>query len=366
MDGSLDLGRPPADLAEALAIRSVAGPATSALRALTRAPGRETRTTVAARDAAARIAWSFRTLFNLPEATALIRGERPKGDTTPYWRQVVDYCAAGNLQAVLDEYVHTLRDLEGLFAADDKMASTKLADVVTAALSLRTGAPRVDEFRPSDDAVHLKPHRLRNHFAMRFGAQETDDGRAGAREGQVRQAFNSPFWPFVLASTSVGQEGLDFHAYCHAVMHWNLPSNPVDLEQREGRVHRYKGHAVRKNVAAKHGAEVLGGDVKDVWHALFETARRGSSEGGGLVPYWLFPHADGAHIERHVPALPLSRDATQLQALKRSLAVYRMVFGQPRQDDLVAFLLERCPPEMLREVEPLLRINLSPPLAEPS
>ena len=360
-NGSLGLKRPPADLAEVLAIRSVAGPATSALRALTRAPGPETRTAVAARDAAARIAWSFRTLFNLPEATALIRGERPKGDTPPYWRQVVDYCAAGNLQAVLDEYVHMLRDLEGLFAAKEEKAWKKLADAVTAALSLRTGAPRVDEFRSSDDAVHLKRHRMRNHFAMRFGAQETDDGRAGAREGQVRQAFNSPFWPFVLASTSVGQEGLDFHAYCHAVMHWNLPSNPVDLEQREGRVHRYKGHAVRKNVAAKHGAEVLGGDVKDVWHALFETARRGSSEGGGLVPYWLFPHADGAHIERHVPALPLSRDATQLQALKRSLAVYRMVFGQPRQDDLVAFLLERCHPEMRREAEPLLRISLSPP-----
>ena len=142
------------------------------------------------------------------------------------------------------------------------------------------------------------------HFAMRFGAQETDDGRAGAREGQVRQAFNSPFWPFVLASTSVGQEGLDFHAYCHAVMHWNLPSNPVDLEQREGRVHRYKGHAVRKNVAAKHGAEVLGGDVKDVWHALFEMARRGSSGGRWACAVLAVPaRGRRAHRERHVPAL---------------------------------------------------------------
>ncbi len=51
-----------------------------------------------------------------------------------------------------------------------------------------------------------------------------------------------------LATTSVGQEGLDFHLYSHAILHWNLPSNPVDLEQREGRVHRFKGHAVRKNL----------------------------------------------------------------------------------------------------------------------
>ena len=363
LNGSLDFGRPPDDLAETLAVRSVAGPATSALRALTRAPGSEKRTTMAARDAAARIAWGFRTLFNLPEATALIRGERPRDDATPYWRQVEDYSAAGSLQAVLDEHVHTLRDLEGLFAADDERAWDRLARAVNAALSLRTGAPPVDEFRPADDTVRRVRHSMRHHFAMRFGAQEAADGQRGAREGQVRQAFNSPFWPFVLASTSVGQEGLDFHAYCHAVMHWNLPSNPVDLEQREGRVHRYKGHAVRKNVAATHGAEVLGGSEQDVWHALFEAARRKSSEGGGLVPYWLFPHDKGAHIERHVPALPLSRDLTQLQALKRSLAVYRMVFGQPRQDDLVAFLLERCPDEMLKEIEPLLRISLAPPSA---
>ena len=363
--GSPDLGQPPEDLAEVLATRSVAGPATSALRALTRASGPDAAAEVAARDAAGRIAWSFRTLFNLPEATYLVRGERP-GDDTPYWRQVVDYCAVGNLQAVLDEYIHTLRDLEGLFAADKEEAWSTLAAVMSSALSLRTGAPRVDEIRSGDETARIEHHRMRNHFAMRFGAQERDDGKAGAREGQVRQAFNSPFWPFVLASTSVGQEGLDFHAYCHSVMHWNLPSNPVDLEQREGRVHRYKGHAVRKNVAAKHGADVLGGASTDVWSALFEAALEQSSNGRGLVPYWLFPLPDGAHIERHVPALPLSQEASQLEALKRSLAVYRMVFGQPRQDDLMTFLLDQCRPETLREIAPLLRIDLSPRRAEPS
>ena len=41
--------------------------------------------------------------------------------------------------------------------------------------------------------------------------------------------------PFVLATTSIGQEGLDFHNYCRVIMYWNLPSNPMDLEQREGR-----------------------------------------------------------------------------------------------------------------------------------
>jgi hypothetical protein len=36
--------------------------------------------------------------------------------------------------------------------------------------------------------------------------------------------------------------------------------------------------------------------------------------------------------------LPLSREHEQLRRLKRSLAVYRLTFGQPRQEDLLAWL----------------------------
>jgi len=105
----------------------------------------------------------------------------------------------------------------------------------------------------------------------------------------VRQAFNSPFWPFVLATTSIGQEGLDFHAYCHAIVHWNLPSNPVDLEQREGRIHRFKGHAIRKNLAAKYGLAEVGPNDIDPWDALFRAGKRDRKSGAGdLVPFWIY------------------------------------------------------------------------------
>ena len=310
------------------------------------------------------MAWGFRALFNLPEAMAIVRGRRSGDESTPYWQQVVTYCAAGNLQAVLDEYVHTLRDLEGLFAVEKVAAWDRIATAVTAALTLRTGAPRVQELKAVGARVRTANHRMRNHFAMRFGAQERDDGTAGAREGQVRQAFNSPFWPFVLASTSVGQEGLDFHAYCHAVMHWNLPTNPVDLEQREGRVHRFKGLAVRKNTASELGSTVIAEAPCDPWQAIFDTAQERTSVNGGLIPYWIYSCKSGAHIERHVPALPLSSDAARFDLLKRSLAVYRMVFGQPRQDDLLAFLQERFDPEELAIIAPSLTIDLSAPFSD--
>src|SRR5699024_11780311 len=119
--------------------------------------------------------------------------------------------------------------------------------------------------------VHMNDdQRLRSHLAARYGRTGSDAGED--REAVVRAAFNSPFRPFVLASTSVGQEGLDFHTYSHAIIHWNLPSNPVDMEQREGRVHRYKGHAVRKNVAEIFGTEAVTPSGTDPWRAMFAAA----------------------------------------------------------------------------------------------
>jgi hypothetical protein len=46
----------------------------------------------------------------------------------------------------------------------------------------------------------------------------------------------------------------------------------VDFEQREGRVHRYKGHAIRKNVAAACATAALTAGVGDPWQAMFAAA----------------------------------------------------------------------------------------------
>jgi hypothetical protein len=102
----------------------------------------------------------------------------------------------------------------------------------------------------------------------------------------------------------------------------------------------------------------------DPWQRMFEQAEElGDGTARGLVPYWIFPIEGGAHVERHVPALPLSREVSHLEALRRSLAVYRMVFGQPRQDDLMAYLLENVDPELVEANRDLLQIDLSSPHA---
>lgn len=357
--GRSTLGPPPTDLVRVLAELALSGPAICALRGLARSNNATTlREDDRVRDAAGVIAQGFRALFNLPEVVSLVRGLSPE---EPYWRRVLEYAGWGNLQAVLDEYMHVMPDVEGMIDGDPGTHAKPVAARVREAMGVRAVRLGIDDIKVAGNGtVQIKPGRMRSRFAMRFGEEKDDEGNHTTRADVVRRAFNSPFWPFVLVSTSVGQEGLDFHLYCHAVVHWNLPSNPVDIEQREGRVHRFKGHAVRKNVATRYGRELESDGAEDPWGALFEMATYGREDGeNDLVPYWVFLLPRGAMIERHVPSLPLSRDVARHQGLRRSLAVYRMVFGQPRQDELVDYLNSVTGEAGAADPE-MLRIDLSP------
>ncbi len=333
-EGPEKLGRQPEDLADVLSELALAGPGVCALRSLRRVAGDEMNVSDHnLLSAAALVAWGFRSLFNMPEAIAMLRSRRENS----YWRSTLRYGIDGNLQSVLDEYVHVLNEDMGLQNHEPSDRVRKIAERIQSVLSLRTAQISIDEIKRRGGKLSVKPFNTRSRFALRFGNVKGDDDRT-LRSSSVRDAFNSPFKPFVLASTSIGQEGLDFHQWCHAVVHWNLPSNPVDLEQREGRVHRYKGHAIRKNIAEKYGLHALQGfDGGDPWQKLFEKASNEKPPGqSDLIPYWIFEGS--ARVERRIPLLPYSREVKKLKALKDSLALYRAVFGQPRQEDLINIL----------------------------
>jgi hypothetical protein len=361
LDGRRQLGRRPADLASVLTHIALAGPATVALRALERLAAPDGPENLdAIRNAAGTLGFGLRSLFRTPEAQSLIRGpRRSSGSEDYYWRKVLSYGILGCLQSVIDEYLHVLAERLGIA---DPGSSKGLEDIVQTAreaIGLRTVPLRTTGISSRTGAG--ADYATRVHFARRLADDKADDEARGARIGRVQEAFNSPFWPFVLITTSIGQEGLDFHTYCHAVVHWDLPHNPVDMEQREGRVHRYKGHAVRKNVADAHANGVLADPDRapQMWRAMFEEARasRGVND-NDLVPFWVYP--GDAAIERHVSAYPMSRDITRLEALRRSLAIYRMVFGQPRQDDLLEYLAARIPQDRLKELSSAWQIDLRP------
>lgn len=334
------LGPVPDDLAQVLALVAVAGPGVCALRALGRASGGVVSWTERpVREAAMRVSRGLTSLFNRPEIMAAVRGaetDMAESEGGGYWLQVLRYCADGNLQSVLDEYVHTLTDSQGYSADEPLDRARPLAQHIAATATIRTTENVMHDFDSRRGHISINQQRMHSHIAARFGRAQTSDS-ADARESSVRDSYNSPFWPFVLASTSVGQEGLDFHTYSHSVVHWNLPSNPVDLEQREGRVHRYKGHAIRKNVAAVHGAAALDPTYDDPWKSIFAAAEAAEPAGSSLMsPYWVFEGE--AMIERYVPSMPLSREAQQYRRLQRTLGAYRSVMGQPRQEDLIQLL----------------------------
>ena len=334
------------DTVDVLAEVALFSPGNIALRALTRlVPEDDRAEDVALFEAAAILANGLRSLFNRPDAIKVV--ERVDGTNRPYWRQVLAYCAAGNLEAVLDEYLHHLvQDLRNGPVTGDVLVD--LAGHAANALSLRTSSQRALDASDLDSALSFVPR-----FALRYGGRRATG--EDARQPEVRQAFNSPFWPFVLASTSVGQEGVDFHWWCHAVFHWNIPANPVDFEQREGRVDRYRGHAIRKNIAARHGASVLTpGDTGHPWDRLYEAAHDFDEQYGGFAPDWVYPGS--AKIERHVAPILLSSDAGKYARIKRDVALYRLTFGQPRQEDLLELLRRHQLGVDLRD----LRIDLAP------
>jgi hypothetical protein len=148
---------------------------------------------------------------------ALLRGD----DERAYWRVVVQHAVITNLQAVLDEYAHVLRESLGLFNQGVDEIVSAVAEEMVEALTLRSASVQAEEFhaREGGSRVRTRDFTFRTRFAVRFSELREGDEGGLKRSGAVRKAFNSPFRPFVLASTSIGQEGLDFHPYCHAVYH---------------------------------------------------------------------------------------------------------------------------------------------------
>lgn len=289
----------------------------------------------------------IRTLFNRTESTALL--VTLYGDQ-PYWRSVLEYSADGNLQAVMDEYLYQLLSETGGGELDDE-GLMALAQRAVASIELRPARYVARDTGGERDEIPMMAR-----FALRYGgkyATDSDDA-TGVRQAEVRAAFNSPFAPFVLASTSVGQEGIDFHWWSHSVIHWNLPSNPVDFEQREGRVNRFAGHAVRKNVAAAHWADVLASDDLRAWRAAFDAASATDHDLGEFAPWWIYPGP--ARIHRVLAHFPLSRDIAKYERLRGALTLYRLTLGQPRQEDMVDLLAQRGV-----DGESVATIDLRPP-----
>jgi hypothetical protein len=282
---------------------------------------------------------SLRNYLNKPLVQGIVRHDLTKPS---YVDLVLTYFRDGQFQAVMDEYAYLATSV----LQCDSVA--KLVDRLGDCMGMYSGAPSL-QVRSGRRLVAQKG--ADTHFALEFGedvsSREEETAEVGVRrKSSVREAFNSPFWPFVLATTSRGQEGLDFHLFCRDVVHWNLPVSPVDLEQREGRVNRRGGLVVRLNVAQDVPITRLPPSGNPWTSAFREIELHPDPEHRfmhGLYPHWIYKPRKGKAqmIQRHLMFYAGSRDVVRYKALKESLSVYRLVFGQPRQQEFVETLREK-------------------------
>lgn len=341
LDEQLNLGKEPDDLEETIVDMVLGSPAVCCLRAYN-----------------GNIEWStelakvFRRRFNTPDATAIVElAYSRRKDDDAHWQDVLRYCKDGNFQSMLDEYFHLIKEGESF----DEKRHQQILD----ALTLHTASPEVESFNEFKARISgnksSRERKMRSNYAVAFGQTRGEAEGTVNRKDSIQGSFNSPMRPFVLATTSIGQEGLDFHLYCRKIMHWNLPSNPVELEQREGRINRFKCLAIRENVVRKFANIQI---KDDLWQEMFEAAEaeRGEHQ-SDLIPYWCFGNDQVIKIERLLPFYPMSRDENNYAHLIKILNYYRLTLGQPRQEELLEYVFSE-----VKDTEKLkqLFIDLSP------
>ena len=143
-----------------------------------------------------------------------------------------------------------LGDYDGLIEAADALGDD---DTKTAALVEWLESEKEDGEGELDGGVLLfsQFHATLNHLQRvltRFGfACETLTGRTPLRDRDaIRERFRTGDFE-VLLSSEVGSEGLD-QQHCHRLVNFDLPWNPMRLEQRIGRLDRFGQQAERIDV----------------------------------------------------------------------------------------------------------------------
>lgn len=237
-----------------------------------------------------------------------------------------DAMLKGGFEAVLDEQMvllGPLGDAKGL-AIFEQLANCLL------------DRPSLVQFRRGKNNKLRIPAQAVTPFA---GGEQRKAGRKKVgrlRSDTLRRAFNSPFWPHVLCTTSVGQEGLDFHQWCRRIVHWDLPSDPVDFEQREGRIARYASLAVRQSLSELHGLAALARTASESPFAkLLAVAGEQPSGRTGLEHWWLPQTCKPISVTFD---WRFSLRSKRKEKMLEELLYYRLALGQPDPEAFVEML----------------------------
>ena len=300
--------------------------------------------------------------------------------------QIEQYCTYGLYETVLAEWMY-MNDTENPNKVSEILFPSHRSTKIE--ISLYT--------KDSGAGITQEKRKIDTYYARCIGLSKDDDKVSTI--DNLQKAFNSPFAPFVFATTSVGQEGLDFHYYADRIVHLAIPANPTAFEQREGRINRRNCLAIRRKVIEWYGdrnngnSETYGQEaernevvkyVKQTLDGAFQNAENqilGSvskdSKSGlkdsilkcGMIPHWLLvrkiesvseKNGDSCYelagIRRIVPYFYVSNMMTRYHNMLKTLQLYRSVIGQADPEELLERLMVKHSKE---EIENLF-VDFSP------
>ena len=262
-------------------------------------------------------------------------------------QSIKDYCEEGKLQYVLQELEYI-----GNAAYLSDGHNVHEATEIYITLYEHTKDGRLQISRTGDNQKSAE-RPVETYYARCIGSGNDDDKVNSI--SKLQAAFNSPFAPFVFATTSIGQEGLDFHNYADRMVHLSIPANPTDFEQREGRINRYNCLAVRKAVMEWYGnkeeTRMCSDDIPKLLDNAFEAAKASLCEESnqklncGIIPHWLVARKkddnklEVAGIKRLVPYFYNSSMMEKYHNMLKLLQLYRSVIGQADADELLERLM---------------------------
>lgn len=98
-------------------------------------------------------------------------------------------------------------------------------------------------------------------------------GGEGLDKQEVIRAFRKPGGPRVLLSSEVGSEGIDLQ-FCHVLVNYDLPWNPMRVEQRIGRLDRIGQESDRISIWNLFAAETIDERIHDRLYERLDLFKR--------------------------------------------------------------------------------------------
>ena len=252
---------------------------------------------------------------------------------------ILRYGYDGNIYGVFEEY----RELEGEAAflkSFMEISETKFNAIMVI----------MKEEAGKEKYSYMKTGYAIGHYA---GDSLSNVTKAKTLERKIK-TFNAPFRPFHFISTSIGQEGFDFHKYCRIIVHWSLVFDPVKFEQREGRIDRSRSYANRLNVyelqkgdvsiaLSRESCEATEAEEREgtvvqpqgKWNTAYDRLKGANPElvknSRGLYPEFVVP-CETYKMKRESYYYRDSYEARMLPEILQGVGYYRSLLGQSGED----------------------------------